>query len=447
MGMNVAYQLARQGVSVEVFEASDRIGGLAGRLDLFDGTKVDRFCHMIPSRDAHLLELCEALGLSKKLRFRQVRTGILHQGIIYGINNFPDYLRYPLLTWSDRLRLGLILAWPQRGQVWRDHEGGSAREWLRRWSGNRAYERFWKPMLRAKFGKAFEDIQATYVLSRMSHLKPTGMRLRHQVQAGYLEGGFDRIFQVMRAKIESAGGGLHTTSTVDEVLLDRGEAWGLRIKDHAHPFDAVVSTLSPGSAWRLLPEAPRDFRARLTEGDHLGIVSTLLVLDRPLTGFWSLYLADPNIPFTEIIETTTYLDPSWVGGHHLVYLRNVVSKNSPWLGSTDEEIQDESLHSVQSMFPGFDQDLIREIHVQRKRYIEPIPSPRSRTSPLVPIESQLARLYFATSLQMSPEPPHGESLTRFASTVAEIVHRTGLRRGRRRTSPALSHFPNQPYLS
>ena len=41
MGVSLAYYLSRQGVAVEVFEASPELGGLAGSLQLEDGAVVD----------------------------------------------------------------------------------------------------------------------------------------------------------------------------------------------------------------------------------------------------------------------------------------------------------------------------------------------------------------------------------------------------------------------
>ena len=69
MGISLGYYLSREGVQVEIFEASPVLGGLAGPIILPDGTPVDRFYHAILSSDRHLGQLCADLGISDQLRF------------------------------------------------------------------------------------------------------------------------------------------------------------------------------------------------------------------------------------------------------------------------------------------------------------------------------------------------------------------------------------------
>ena len=93
MGITLAYYLSKQGVAVEVFEASDTLGGLAGPLTLPDGVEVDRFYHAILSSDAQLNQLCTELGIAGEMRFNETRTGFYHDGAIYSMNNIVEFLQ------------------------------------------------------------------------------------------------------------------------------------------------------------------------------------------------------------------------------------------------------------------------------------------------------------------------------------------------------------------
>jgi len=84
-GLTCAYLLGRAGVSVDLFEAENELGGLARSFDL-DGLKLERYHHFICLPDRHLVNLaapeqCEKggdrslLALSKCL---QVRCAHLH---------------------------------------------------------------------------------------------------------------------------------------------------------------------------------------------------------------------------------------------------------------------------------------------------------------------------------------------------------------------------------
>ena len=44
-GLSCAYDLAKEGYSVTIFERDDQIGGLAGSFSLGNGTTVEKFYH------------------------------------------------------------------------------------------------------------------------------------------------------------------------------------------------------------------------------------------------------------------------------------------------------------------------------------------------------------------------------------------------------------------
>ena len=91
----------------------------------------------------------------------------------------------------------------------------------------------------------------------------------------------------------------------------------------------------------------------LGKTEYLGVVCPLLVLDRPLTGYWTVNITDESIPFTGVIETTAYIDPRYIGGHHLVYLPKYTAPGSEWQARSAEEVRTWLTH-LRRMFPTFD---------------------------------------------------------------------------------------------
>ena len=86
MGVSLGYHLAKKGITVEIYEASPVLGGLAGPLALRDGTEVDRFYHAILSHDMRLRELCTELGIADQLRFRTTKMGFYYNNTIHPMN-------------------------------------------------------------------------------------------------------------------------------------------------------------------------------------------------------------------------------------------------------------------------------------------------------------------------------------------------------------------------
>jgi protoporphyrinogen oxidase len=170
----------------------------------------------------------------------------------------------------------------------------------------------------------------------------------------------------------------------------------------------------------MLPDASSEYRALLAKTQYLGIICPILVLDRPLTGYWTLNLTDDGILFTGVIETTSYIDPQYVGGHHLVYLPKYTAPDSPLQKMTDEQVKTIWLNQLESMFPLFDRRWIRYFLVQRARYVEPL-HPLNGMDTIPSVQTPIKNLYLATNAQIYPTLTNGESISRKAREVAELI--------------------------
>ena len=420
MGITLGYLLTRQGAAVDIYEASPVLGGLAGPRQLPDGVLIDRFYHAILSSDRFLYDLCVELGLLDQLRFRGTRMGFYHNAALYPMNSVVDFVRFPPLTWVDRFRLGLTILAAQRVRDWRQLESVGIEEWLVRWGGENAYRSLWRPMLRAKFDGGFDQVPATWIWSRLVRMKSTRQGAAQKEQAGHLIGGYRTLLEKMADAIRAAGGTIQVSAPVQEIVVAHGRVLGLRMGDRLLPHTTVVCTLQAPLFSRLIPGADAAYRAHLNGQEYLGVLCPLLVLDRPLTGYWTLNITDETVPFTGIIETTAYIDPAYVGGHHLVYLPKYTLPGIAWQTKTDAEIEAVWLDALARMFPDFDRTAVRYFLVHRERYVEPLH--RIGECDAIPtVTTPVANLYLATTAQIYPALTNGESVGRHAEQVRQKV--------------------------
>lgn len=420
MGICIGYFLSRKGVEVEIFEASPILGGLAGPLKLEDGTSVDRFYHAILSSDSHLRKLCTELGIADQLRFHETRMGFFYKGRIYSMNNVIEFLRFPPLGWIDRFRLGLTVFAAQFIKDWHPLEGISVEKWLVGWGGRRTYENIWLPMLKAKFDGTFDNTPATYIWSRLVRMKSTRSGANQKEEAGHLIGGYITLIQALAKQIEANGGRIFQGKSISKITIEQNKAIGIVVGEENHSFDKIISTLQPSVFQNMIPEAGTEYRDFLNQTRYLGIICPLLVLDRPLTGFWTLNLTDDKLPFTGIIETTSYIDPQYVGGYHLVYLPKYITPESLFQKMTDEEIKQLWLEQLELMFPQFDRSWIRYFLVQRARYVEPLHS-LNGTHLIPSIQTPIENLFLVSNAQIYPTLTNGESISRKAREVTELI--------------------------
>jgi protoporphyrinogen oxidase len=422
MGVHLAHYLSKRGLAVEVFEGSPELGGLAGSMRLPDGTLVDRYYHTVLSSDSHLLSLFEELGLKEQYRSRETKMGFYYHGRIHSMNNTVEFLRFPPLGWIDRFRLGLTVLYAPFVHDWKKLESVGVEQWLVRLSGRTTFDNIWRPLLRAKFDGGFERTPATYIWSRLVRMKSTRQGANQKEMAGHLIGGYSTLVKRMAERVEQAGGVFHLSQPVQEVVVD-GEhkvVRGLRINGAERPFEAVIVTMASPIFRRLIPAAPADYLDLLDKTEYLGIICPLMVLDRPLTGYWTVNITDEAIPFTGVIEVTSYIDPQYVGGHHLVFLPKYTAPGSAWLKKSDDEIREIWLSNLRTMFPQFDPSWVRYFLVHRERYVEPLHR-LNETDVIPPLKTPVARLYLANTAQIYPALTNGESVSRYAESAAQTV--------------------------
>jgi protoporphyrinogen oxidase len=303
---------------------------------------------------------------------------------------------------------------------WRRLEGVSTEEWLLRLSGRRTFEMIWRPFLRAKFGEGFDCIPATYLWARLVRMQSTRSGFAQKELVGHLVGGHQALVKAMAKWIEKVGGNIHVGCPVQEIMIEEGRAWALRFGNKAIPYDAVVATMQVPMYRRLIPDAFPTYHGFLDKIEYVGIIVPLLVLDRPLSGYCTLNMTDDRFSCTGVIETTTYIDPQFVGGHHLVYLPKYTAPDSWWQQLSDDEIRTIWLYELEAMFPSFDRSWVRDFPIHRAPYVEPLHG-LDRTDHIPSIKTPVENLYLATTAQIYPELTNGESVSRHARRAAQIV--------------------------
>jgi len=421
MGISVAYYLARRGVVCDVFEASPVLGGLAGPLVLPDGVEVDRYYHAILSSDRHVQDLCAELGIADRLRFKETATAVFTAGGLHTMSTVSQLLRFRPLPPVDRLRLGLLIGLAQCYRDWQALDQISVEEWLVRLGGRSLFDRLWGPMLAAKFDGEYARVAATWMWARLVRMKSTREGASQRERTGHLIGGYATLLSAMAGRITAAGGSIRLRCPIDQVEINGNRLVGLRVGGEIHHADTVVLTPQEPIAARLIPDAPADLLQRLSSTRYLGIVCPLIVMDRPLTDIWTVNIADTGVPFTGVIETTSYIDPQHVGGHHLVYVPKYTAPDSRWLTMSDGEVREAWLSALERMCPAFSRAHVRYMSIHRERYVDPLHPVGG--PPVSSLRMPVDGLYLATTAQIYPALTSGESVTRHAAAAADVIGR------------------------
>ncbi len=383
LGLTLSHRLARQGHRVELFEAQPELGGLAAS-QRFGPFVWDRFYHCILPHDSNLLGVLGELGLGDELRWAKTGTGYYAGGKFYSMSGNADYLKFPLLSLLDKVRLGATVLHATRTARPHDLYRITAEAWLTRWCGKRVYETFWRPLLKAKFGPYHDQVAAVFIWATLTRLQGARKGATAREHLGYVHGGYARILGAFQSALEKAGAILHTGAPVRSIE-SLAERKGVRLAwEGADPgtaeFDQVFFTGPTRLARRavaadLLPVVEAAERRYPTAGSYLGVVCLTLVLKRPLTPYYVLNIADPAVELTGLIEMTNLVDrAAETEGLSLVYLPRYLDSGDPAFGSSDEELVESLLgRGVRRLFPDLADDDIVDRQIHRARFVQPLP--------------------------------------------------------------------------
>ena len=426
-GLGAAYELVLQGHAPAVFERAPFLGGQASTF-LVGGTPVERGYHHLFRSDTAMTGLMEELGLGHRLRWVDANIGYFHGDRIWPFTTPLDLLRFRPLPLLDRVRLGLVTLYLQRRKEWRSLEGHTATEWTRRWAGDSNYQVIFEPMLRGKFGAYHDQVSMAWLWNKFA-LRTTsrgkGLRGMFREQLGYPVGSFGEVFDTVAQRIRDGGGQVHTGASVERVVVEDGRATALAVRSADGPAqrydcDAVIATVPSYLFPRLVPPLPADYLRRLTDVAYLAAVLVVLVLDRPLTPMYWMYVGDRLMPFLGVIEHTNLIPADHYGGNHIVYLGNYLAREAPLYQMGREELFQLYLGHLKRLNPRFEPSWIREYHYHREEAAQPVAT-REYSTRIPDHRTPFSRLYLANTTQIYPEDRGTNYSVRLGRRVAQMV--------------------------
>ncbi len=397
LGMTVALRLARDGWSVTLYEQSGELGGLAAPWRLC-GNTWDRHFHVISSTDTALLSLLRDLQLDRKTVWRNVRTNFFIDGHMHPFTSALDRLRFPALGIIDKARLASMIRRTHRRTQWDDLEHVSVETWLREESGDTAFERVWRPLLRARLGTEYRRCNAAFICAMIKRRQAAAHRGGTQ-RFGYVSGGYAAIVDALARALVREGVRIRTGTLVERIdSVDRQ----LSIETAEGPrfYDRVVMALPTPAIARIADALSGEERDRLHAIDYQGLVCVSLLLDQPLGNAYVTHIADPEIPFSAAIEMTALVEPSAFGHRHLVYLPRYCTPRDPFFVRGDAEMRSQAATALAKMYPSFKPESIRAFRVSRVPSVFALPVV-GYSGRLPGFSTSAPGLYIATSAQIT----------------------------------------------
>ena len=395
LGMHLAQQLAGAGHEATLVEAASELGGLAAPWTIGPVTW-DRHYHVIAPGDHRTIALVRALGLEQDLRWHTVPAGCESEGVVSPATTPAEILRLPFLGPTAKLRLAMTAARAATVREATSLEDVLVTDWLRRWSGRQATERFWQPLLRSKLGSNVDVTSAAFIVTTLQRLLQARRDGGNSGDGfGFVAGGYERILGALAASMDAAGVRTLLGHRVEEVRrVDDGLAVR-RADGSTETFDHVVVTAASPIASMLCPDLSDSERVACSSVTYQGIACLSVLLDKPLTDNYITYLTSA-LPFTAVIDMSALVGAKHLQDHGLVYLPRYVRSDDPLLSRDEDSIVEEFLSGLSRVYPDFRRDKVVAARLSRARYVLPVPTIGYSTN-LPPMRTSVPGLFLASS--------------------------------------------------
>lgn len=403
-GLTAAYDLAKAGHTVTVFESAPITGGLAaGFKSERWAWPLEQFYHHWFESDRDILDLIDEIGEGDKVFFPRPTTSLYVDGQIYPFDSPLRMLLYPKLPLIPKLRFGLAGLYLRLTKNWQALEQETAHNWLIRTMGQTAYDQLWKPLLVGKFGEHYQEVNMAWFWARIHKRSP---------RLGYFEGGFQGFADALTNKVQSLGVEIHLNTTI--CAITKLEPGSFQISHQSRPadsapcsteacFDRALITVSPHLLSRLVPNLPADYLASLQQLKSMGAVVVVLALKHALTNqhYWINIPKEEGFPYLALVEHTNFVDRQHYGGDHIIYCGDYLSADHEYFDLTKEELLARFLPTLRRINPNFDESWVKESWRFQAKYAQPVP-PINHSAHIPAIETPISGLYWASMSQVYP---------------------------------------------
>jgi protoporphyrinogen oxidase len=318
-GMTAAYELSKkleENISVlDIYEKSDRVGGLSKSIDLWD-QRVDLGPHRFFSQDRDINELwLEVVGQNYDIVDRQTR--------IYYKKRFFDY---PIKAFNALQGLGIIEAvrcvLSYMGERLVPTPDTSTFEgWVTSRFGKRLYTIFFKTYSEKLWGIPCTELDSDFAAQRIKKLSLfeaiknalfQSKKNKHATlvdQFAYPTRGTGAVYEAMQVQMESRGAQVHVHTGVEKVITSAGKVSSIQLENgEIRSYDHVISTMPISILVERLPEVPLKIMELSKQLTFRNTILVYLKIDRSdlFTDQW-LYVHDPSVEVGRVTNFRNWL--------------------------------------------------------------------------------------------------------------------------------------------
>jgi protoporphyrinogen oxidase len=284
---------------------------------------------------------------------------------------------------------------------WQSLEKVTADEWMRRWMGDEAYNKLWRPLLIGKFSTLYKEVNMAWLWARI---------YTRTLRLGTFQGGFQAFVEELAKAVQKHNAKICLNTPVQAIGQQDGKPT-LTINGETQIFDRVMSTTSPSLMLKLAPAlADQAYGRQMHELRSIGGLCVVLALKQSVLTDGTYWLNLPatsadksqsEFPFLALVEHTNFLPKEHYGGDVIVYCGDYVPADHEYFQMTDDQLVERFSTALRKVNPNFQTDWIRKSWVFRAPYAQPLPGV-NHSQKIPALKTPLPGVYWASMSQVYP---------------------------------------------
>lgn len=423
-GLVAAYDAAKEGHDVTIYEFQGHLGGLASSFDL-GGYSIERAYHFLYQSDQDILMLAKELGIHDKFHFHPSTIRYFHEGVDYPFMTPIDLIRFKPLSFIGRIRLGVMTLYLKKVKNWRPLSTVTAWDWLNTWMGKEVTREIWEPLLRGKFNHFYDKITMSWLWGRFNVRARSQNKDFSGEKLGYPEGGFTIIVDALVNELNKHNVVIKTNTGIHTIRQNPNSGVVLTTKaGENYEYDGVIATVpSPVFAGMIAGDSAisSEYIERLKSVDYLDAVVMVFRTTQTITDAFWYNIKDSRVPFLTLLSTSALVGTKQFGGSQVYFVGAYIPRDHAYM-SDESDIEAEWKAGLSVMFPNFDPSQIQELKISKFKDAQHIVDIGYEENKLVPFATPITGLYLANFSQIYPDDRGTNFAVRDGRRVAALFN-------------------------
>ncbi|MBU2632748.1 FAD-dependent oxidoreductase [Patescibacteria group bacterium] len=411
-GLAAGYRLAKRGHKVFIFEKEKNPGGLAlGFKEKNWNWTLEQYYHHWFTNDNLILNL--AKEVNQEVITIRPKTSSLVNGKVFQFDSPFTLIKFPLLSFINRIRMGFSLAIFRYNPFWSIFENYNAVQILEKLMGRKGFRLIWLPLFKNKFGKHFNEISASWFWARVR---------KRTSRLAYPKEGFLNFAQKIITAIKNNKGIVLLETEV--IKIKQEEKIQLIVKNNSgkenlYSFDRLIITTPSFLFLKIAPQLPKRYKNEILKKQSLGAINVILRLKNKFlkdNTYW-LNVCDEKSPIMAIVEHTNFIDKVNYNNEHLLYIGNYTEKESKLFKMSNQQLLNIYDPYLRKLNENYKQNVISS-YIFKTPFAQPIIPNKSF---ILPFETPLSNVFLANMEQVYPWDRGTNYAVELGEEVAKII--------------------------